>query len=259
MDVKTLPRQANKALVAQMMPFNDVRSSITETGCLIIGIGMLKGGTGKTTTTLFLALYISVVLGLHVCVVDTDDNSQSADKWYQMREQRNDEVPFDIVTYDAKDDDGPDLDDVIEELRESYDVILVDVGGAGKEAYWELCKTAHAVLLPLAPSGFESARIAATIKQAARGGKANSNRLKLFVLLVKCSGQNSLADEERAAIEAILATMEPVDRVDLRFVEPPFQISNSPDYVRAYRQTPKRAHLEEFGRLFRHMMKGLAA
>jgi chromosome partitioning protein len=261
----TLPRQQLRRLLAS---HDEIRVWINQNGCLVIGVGMLKGGTGKTTMTIFLALYLAVMLGLKVLVIDTDDNSQTVDEWYKIRENREDlegnpapeKVPFDLVTYDAKNkaEDAPELDDVIDSFRDQFDVIIVDSGGAGKEAYWELCQKAHMVLLPFAPSGFEWNRIAPTAKTAARGGKANDNRLKVFVCMVKCTGRNTLAADARPVVEALMATKiddEIRKKIDVAFMDKEFEISDSPDYPRAWDETPKRTHLEEMGLLFRHAMK----
>jgi chromosome partitioning protein len=242
---------------------DEIRAWIQDNGCLVIGVGMLKGGTGKTTMTIFVALYLSLILGLKVLVIDTDNNSQSIDNWYKVREARPEgpeDVPFNLVTYDCKNkaEDAPDLDDVIDSFREDYDVIIVDSGGAGKEEYWELCQSARMVLLPFAPSGFEWNRIAPTAKTAARGGKANDNRLKVFVCMVKCTGRNTLAADARPVVEAIMATKIDDDireKIDVAFVDVELEISDSPEYPRAWDETPKRTHLEEMGHLFRHAMK----
>lgn len=257
MKTSTLPRQQLKRLLASQ---DEIRAWIDRNGCLVIGVGMLKGGTGKTTMTIFLALYLAAMLGLKVLVIDTDDNSQTVDNWYKIREARQEKVPFDLITYDAKDQDenAPDLDDVIDNFSANFDVIIVDSGGAGKEAYWELCQRAHMVLLPFAPSGFEWNRIAPTAKTAARGGKANENRLKVFVCMVKCTGRNSLAADARPVVEAIMATKISDDvreKADIEFMAKDFEISESPEYPRAWDETPKRTHLEEMGLLFRHAMK----
>lgn len=260
MKTSTLPRQQLKRLLASQ---EEIRAWISDNGCLVIGVGMLKGGTGKTTMTIFVALYLSLILGLKVLVIDTDNNSQSIDNWYKVREARPggpEKVPFDLVTYDCKNkaEDAPDLDDVIDSFREAYDVILVDSGGAGKEEYWELCQSARMVLLPFAPSGFEWNRIAPTAKTAARGGKANDARLKVFVCMVKCTGRNTLAADARPVVEAIMATKIDDDireKIDIAFVDVEFEISDAPEYPRSWDETPKRNHLEEMGLLFRHAMK----
>jgi hypothetical protein len=268
MKLSSLPRQRMQALLKEHTAhFNQVKNWIEGRqagGCLVIGIGMLKGGTGKTTSAIFLALYLAVVMGLKVVVVDTDDNSQSVDNWYKERERQSEEVPFDLVTFDPTDEEL-DLDDVIEEVGQSYDVVLVDIGGAGKEAYWEMCKIAHAVLVPLAPSGYEVSRLASTVRQAAKGGKANDKKLHVFVTLIKCDGRTSLPAEQRGAIEATLnvvkSTLSPevLQGIEVHLTAEDFQISNSPEYPRSWDEMPRTPHLEEFGYLFRHMMKPLMA
>lgn len=263
MKTSTLPRQRLQEVTKLMMSRDETITAIRALGCLIIGVGMLKGGTGKTTSTIYLALYLAVVLGLRVCVVDTDDNSQTVDNWYKARERKNppEDVPFDLVTYDPKDEDGPDFDDVLDELSELYDVILVDVGGAGKETYWELSKTAHMLLLPMAPSGYETTRMPATLKQASRGGKQNTNRFKVFVVLVKCDNRTTLPEEQQDALEGALEALEATQqlRVAVDLVGEDFNISGATHYPRSWDSTPKRADLEEYGVLFRYMMKSWAA
>ncbi|MEV7675132.1 ParA family protein [Streptomyces sp. NPDC088752] len=253
MKTSTLPRQQHKKMLAQIASREEVLLWIDENGCLVIGIGVLKGGTGKTTSTIFLALYLAVTLGLKVAVVDTDDNSQSVDNWYQIREHRGEAVPFDIVSFDPKDEDA-DLDALIDSLKETHQIVIVDLGGAGKETYWEMCTVSNFVLLPVAPSGYEISRIRASLKQASKGAKANRD-LRAAVFMVKCSGNNTLADEQRPVLEAILA--EDPAGVPTTLVPEQFQISGSPDYPRSWETTPKRAQLEEFGHLFRYLMKGL--
>lgn len=254
MKTTTLPRQQHKKLMAQLASREEILAWIDENGTLVIGSGVLKGGTGKTTSAIFLALYLAIILGLKVVVIDTDDNSQSVDNWHEIRENRNEHVPFDVFRYDPKDEDGPDLDDVIDALKESHQVVIVDIGGAGKETYWEMCKSAHLVLLPVAPSGYEVSRIRASIRQAAKGAKANSD-LRVLVCMVKCDGRTTLPDEQRPVLEAIVAS-EGNGKVQVSLVPREFQISNSPEYPRSWETTPKRLALEEFGLLLRHVMKG---
>ncbi|WP_307545280.1 AAA family ATPase [Streptomyces sp. V3I8] len=254
MKTSTLPRQRLKTFMATR---EEILAWIDENGCLVIAVGVLKGGTGKTTSAIFFALYLAVMLGLKVVVVDTDDNSQTVDNWYRIREQRDEKVAFDIVSYDPKDEEGSDLDDVIEALKEEYQVVIVDSGGAGKEAYWEMCKVANMLVLPVAPSGFEISRIKASLRQASKGTKANS-ALRVSVYLVRCSGNNTLAEEQRPVLQAIVSAEDPA-KVQVSLVPEEFQISGSPDYIRSWETTPKRPHLEEFGHLFRHLMKGIVA
>lgn len=257
MDTKTLPRQAHKRRAAEMMAFDDARTWITEgLGCLVIGLGMLKGGTGKTTSAIYLALYMAVSMGLKVVVIDTDDNSQSVENWYALREQRGEDVPFDLVLYKNRKEDDPDLDEVIEGLRDSHDVVIVDIGGGDKQAYWDLCTTAHILIMPTAPSGYETTRIAPSMRMAIKAAKANTTEtgLNAYVLLIKTSKGNRLADEQRIFLEAAL---EPLDQVEA-LVPEEFSISGAVHYPRSWEDTPKRTELDEFGMLLRYTLKGAA-
>lgn len=50
----------------------------------VIVVGMLKGGTGKTTSAWFIALYYAVVLGIPTLLLDADATSQSAHDWFKV-------------------------------------------------------------------------------------------------------------------------------------------------------------------------------
>ncbi|MFP1624076.1 hypothetical protein ACLB9X_02395 [Streptomyces sp. 5K101] len=50
----------------------------------VIVVGMLKGGTGKTTSAWFIALYYAVVLNLPTLLLDADATSQSAYDWFKV-------------------------------------------------------------------------------------------------------------------------------------------------------------------------------
>lgn len=265
MKASTLPRQQLRKLLAEDTASREqILNFIELAKCLVIGIGMLKGGTGKTTSTIFLALYLHIALGLKVAVIDTDDNSQSVEAWTKLRTAKKvpEDIPFDVYVYSTKveDDEAPQpLDELIADLKdEGYQAILVDIGGAGKQEYLEMCAVAHMVLLPVAPSGFEISRIAATIKQASRAGKFNELGLKVFVTLVKCDNRTSLPEEGRAAVNAVLAGLGGIPGAEVYHTDETFQISNSPDYPRSWNTTPKLPQLEEFGFLFRHVMKAVA-
>ncbi|MFH8483102.1 division plane positioning ATPase MipZ [Streptomyces sp. NPDC018055] len=255
MDISTLPRQQHKKLRAMLASVEEIKLWIDDHDCLVIGIGVLKGGTGKTTSTLFFALYLAIVLGLKVAVIDTDDNSQSVDNWHKIRDEREEEVPFTLFSYDPKDEESPDLDDLVESLKDQFQVIIVDTGGAGKEAYWEMCKAAHLMLLPVAPSGYEISRINASLRQAAKGTKANPD-LRVMVFMVKCSGNNTLAQEQRPVLQRIVDTQDPA-LVNAMLVPEEFQISGSPDYPRSWETTPRRKELQEFGQLTKFLVKEL--
>lgn len=263
MRISTLPRQQYKQLMReQLLSADELLAWIKSIGSLVVGVGMLKGGTGKTTASIFIALWFAWKLGLRVCVVDTDNNSQSVVNWLKVRNALQDNVPFDHVVYDEKDDEGPELDYVIDQLKESFDVVIVDTGGAGKEAYWEVCNRAHLMILPVAPSGIEVVRIPPTLRQANRASKANENTLRVSVVMIKCDKRTSLPAEQRPTIQRHVASaMDEVKSSNLVVSMPAeaFEISGSPDYPRFWETMPKPSHTEEWGALLRHVLKGAAA
>ncbi|MGW7100380.1 ParA family protein [Streptomyces sp. NPDC054838] len=257
MNLDTLPRQKLKEIYGQTLSADQIRAWIDENGCLVIGVGMLKGGAGKTTSVIYLALYLAIILGLKVAVIDTDDNSQSVDKWYGVRERRNEDVPFDLVVFDPKDEEGPGLDDMITDLiTQGYQAVLVDIGGSGKEMFWPVGSMAHLMLVTLKPAGIESDRVSATVRQAVKGAKVNPRSMPVFVTLVDCDRRTSLPEEQSAAISAMLSLLPQVEESVAQVIQisEAFQISGATHYPRLWQDTPKRAQLDEFGRLFRHMM-----
>lgn len=259
MSTKTLPRQEYKRLLREKtLPRDEILAWIRQAaGCLVIGVGMLKGGTGKTTSSIYIALYWAIVFDLKVCLVDTDSNSQSVETWYNLRKAEGAKVPFDLVVHDVGSSKGPDLETRITDLRDEYDVVVVDIGGGDKEAYWDLCTYANMLLLPCAPSGYETVRIPPSMKIALKAGKANENvsGLNVFVIMVKCDSRTTLPEEQRAYLEAALGAMGQDDSL----AEAAFQISNATHYSRSWEIIPSIKELEEFGLLMRHLMKEVAA
>lgn len=260
MSEKTLPRQAHKSLIKKMLGFDATKKYILdELGCLVVGVGILKGGTGKTTSAIYIALYLAVAMDLKVAFVDTDDNSQSAENWVGLRTRtRLDKtVAFDLHLFKNRKEDEPDLEEFIEALKKNYDAVVVDIGGGDKEAYAELCRTAHLLVIPTAPSGYETNRVGPSLKLAIKQAPYNTSGtgLDAYVVMIKTANNNGLAREQRAAIEAQLEILDQVDAL----VPVEFQISGKPHYPRSWETTPKRSDLDEFGNLLRYMLKGLAA
>ncbi|MGW5474199.1 hypothetical protein [Streptomyces chartreusis] len=63
----------------------------------VIVVGMLKGGTGKTTSAWFIALYYAVVLGLPTLLLDADAAGQSAYDWFKVAQAAGFDIPANLV------------------------------------------------------------------------------------------------------------------------------------------------------------------
>ncbi|MGW1436880.1 ParA family protein [Streptomyces griseus] len=222
----------------------------------IIGVGILKGGTGKSTSVLYLALYCALVLNLDVAVVDTDDNSQSISRWYAQHLAMGDTIPFTLIEHPTKGKDAISLKKRLRSLRDQHDVVIVDLGGGDKETFIDLCEQARLLLMPSAPSGWETDRIQATLQTASKAARINQDGLDVYNFFVKCDFTSTLAEEEREAM-AVDLSEEDEDFVPPPFLHPYFDISKAPHHIRAWSFIPKRGELEEWGLLVRHAMKGI--
>ena len=103
---------------------------------MIIVIASAKGGSGKTTTAIHLAEFLSRKRALkRVVLMDGDPDNLSATGWYQ----RGDEWKFELIQSD-------------DELGE-YDALIVDSGAAPDgEELEELLEVASLLIVPTAPA-----------------------------------------------------------------------------------------------------------
>ena len=245
-----------KELLRLMAPIKGIVKWIKSRRGLIIGVGILKGGTGKSTTTLYLALYFAIVLNLDVAVVDTDDNSQSISRWYAMHKALGDKIPFTLVEHPTKGKDAITLKKRLKSLQGKHDVIIVDLGGGDKETFIDLCELGRLLLMPSAPSGWETDRIQATLQTAASAARINLEGLSVYNFFVKCDFTSTLPEEEREAMAEDLSEVDE-DWVPPPFLHPYFDISKAPHHIRSWNVMPKREDLNEWGLLVRHARKGI--
>lgn len=255
MNKKRAPEGGERELAQLMAPVKVIVKWIKTRRGFVIGVGILKGGTGKSTSVLYLALYFSLVLNLDVAVIDTDDNSQSVGNWCRLHEGLGEKIPFTLVEHDVK-KESPSLGKRIKELRAQHDVVLVDLGGGDKETFQDLCEHGQLLFMPSAPSGWETSRLQATVRTAAKAARLNDEVLAVYHFFLKCNFRTSLPEEERTALETDLSHIDD-EWIPVPMVHPYFDVSGAPHYTRSWNTTPKRRELEEFGLLVRHAMLGV--
>lgn len=245
-----------KELLRLMAPIPAIVKWVKTRRGFVIGVGILKGGTGKSTTALYLALYFAIVLNLDVAVVDTDDNSQSLSRWYALHKTLGNKIPFTLVEHPTKGKDAISLKKRLKSLQGKHDVVIVDLGGGDKETFIDLCELARLLLMPSAPSGWETDRIQATLQTAASAARINLEGISVYNFFTRCDFTSTLAEEEREAMAEDLSD-EDEDFVPPPFLHPYFDISKAPHHGRSWTVMPKRGDLEEWGLLVRHAMKGI--
>lgn len=165
---------------------------------LVVTIGMLKGGAGKTTSAVFAATRYAEQ-GLAVTVLDGDQTSQSAHDWARLAAAAGDPLPFEVVRF-------PFVDDVAREIAErrasgKADVVIVDAGGGSALYLEEAASESDALLMPLAPSGADTRRIQATMVAAERGAARNPRGLVAFLCLVRADARTSQPRRWRKQLE----------------------------------------------------------
>lgn len=143
----------------------------------------LKGGPGKTTTAVLLAVGLARV-GLRVVVVCADNRTRGATDWVQEAERLGDVVPFRLAIWHET--DGP-LSAFAGRVEGEHqaDVVLIDTGGEQPEAFAHGCMYAHWLICPVGPMDGELRRVVETYRNAA-AIRDNGSPLQISVLLARC-------------------------------------------------------------------------
>jgi len=89
----------------------------------VISFANPKGGTGKSTSALILALELAH-RGGKVALIDCDPNQTTAG-WAAIREENGDETPFTAIPNPGE----ADVIDVLDRLSAEYPFVIVDLEG----------------------------------------------------------------------------------------------------------------------------------
>lgn len=116
---------------------------------MLVTLGSHKGGCSKSTLTVNAAAELAR-LGRRVLVVDSDPNT-SASRWIAYRERLSADRPH--VTGVAK---RGDLGRTLRELRDSWDVVLVDTGGFDSQELRSAAIVSDLLIAPIRPSSMDT-------------------------------------------------------------------------------------------------------
>jgi chromosome partitioning protein len=112
---------------------------------MILMIGGIKGGTGKSTLATNLAVYCASG-GADVLLLDVDPQA-TAYKWALRRQENHPDAPP-VKTAQA----SGRVFDVIRDVANRYEHIVIDSGGHASDAMKSAMLAAHKVFVPLRPS-----------------------------------------------------------------------------------------------------------
>ncbi len=147
---------------------------------LVITLGNLKGGVGKTTSAFFLASYFATVHRLRVLVIDADPLSQTGYSWHRRLVKGGIEVPFELVAFPSRH-----VDDCISDKAADFDVIIVDAGGESAEIFKAAIPQSDELLLVTSVSPSEVKRVPSTFKAAEEAAAGSSREIRVRILMTK--------------------------------------------------------------------------
>lgn len=155
---------------------------------MIVVIGNIKGGVGKTTIAVNIAIARAIV-GMDVLLVDGDEQG-SATIFNQIR---NRDKELDNVKYTFSGLIGADVCTEVSKQKKKYDDIIIDVGGRNTASLRASLIVADKIIVPVQPRSVDIWPIAEVVKLI---DEANSTREAMEINKIKSYSFLNQADSQ---------------------------------------------------------------
>ncbi|MFA5939154.1 MAG: ParA family protein [Sinimarinibacterium sp.] len=159
---------------------------------MIVLIGGEKGGSGKTTIAVNLAVALAV-LGRDVVLIDADPQ-RSSSQWVSRRDASKTVPRVHCVERTG------DVYATIVDLASRYAEVIVDAGGRDSEELRSAMLACHTILLPVRPSQLDVETVAhvdALLRRAQAFRPAS--KAKAFAVLSQCPTHRAVTESHGAA------------------------------------------------------------
>lgn len=170
---------------------------------MIIGVTTSKGGTGKTTVTINLAVAFAKK-GYKVCIIDADEGQFSAKKWADSR--GDDEVYISVIEVARNR-----LTREAREHSKNYDIVLIDGRPTQSETGNRIILASDIVVIPLMPSSFDFEAFRdflPNFNQAREIKEEYEGSVEAYVLLNGLVSSSSIAQDVQEGVKALLSDDE---------------------------------------------------
>lgn len=174
----------------------------------VISFANPKGGTGKSTSALILALEMSH-RGGQVALVDCDPNQVTAG-WAQAREQAGIEIPFKAVPNPGEDK----IIDVLDELSSQFPFVIVDLEGTASLMMSRTMSRSDLTIIPMQASPVDAKQAARAVGLVRAEEKMLRQEIPMRILMTRNNPAIKTRDE-KAIMEQLAAAKVPMLDVPL--------------------------------------------
>lgn len=172
---------------------------------MIITVGGIKGGSGKTTVATNLAIYLSKIGG-DVLLVDADDQETATDFTAWREETKVGDIGYTAVKLS-----GEQVRSQVLKLKVKYQYVVIDTGGRDTTSQRAALFTSDIYLLPFNPRSFDVWTVSKVERLIVEIRSAKPTELKVFAFINRADPRGS--DNEDAA--ELLAASEVMQFLDM--------------------------------------------